>query len=107
MPEFGSFEVGDGATRRIGTDSQSYTVVKKTAKTMTLQLDKQERHPDWKPNFIVGGFAGHCTNNYEQRWIVEPNPNGTTIVARLTKKGWQHAGMPIGRGRHPFHDYNF
>lgn len=103
------FEVGDGATTHIGSDASAWTViaVSESGKTITIQADHQELDPSWKPEMIPGGFAAHTVNNYSQRWITSPNPNGVTRKARLTKRGWTSNGLPVSKGRHPFYDYNF
>jgi hypothetical protein len=103
------FAVGDGATLRIGTDAQAYTVtaVSASGQTITMRQDKATLDPAWRPRFVPGGFVGHVTNNYEQRWDYQPDLAGVTRKARLTKRGWRSNGTPVTTGRHQFHDYNF
>jgi len=107
-----TFKVGDGATVTLYTDSHACTViaVSKSGKTITLQRDKATLGADFKPKFTLGGFAGHCTNQHEQYWTYEPDPNGKIYSARLGKFGWKVGGLRglrVTRGRHEFHDYNF
>jgi hypothetical protein len=103
------FKVGDGATTHIGSDAQAWTVVKvsPSGKTITIQGDNATLDPDWKPDFLPGGFVGHVANNHSQTYTYERNPNGPTRTARLTKRGWSSNGLPVTKGRRYFHDYNF
>jgi len=103
------FKVGDGATIHLYTDAHAWTVisVSESGKTITIQGDNAELDPTWKPEMHPGGFSAHCSNNYSQRWICTPNPNGPIRKARLTKRGWSANGQSVTKGRHPFHDYNF
>lgn len=100
---------GDGATLRRGTDGHACTVIAASAsgRTITLQRDKATRDPAWKPDTHPGGFLGHTVNNSEQRWTYEPDPDGVTFKARVTRRGWSANGTPVVPGRHEFYDYNF
>lgn len=102
-------EVGDGCTYHLYSDAQACTVVKRTAKTITIQEDTAIIDPDFKPEWIAGGFAGHCTNQNEQTYTYERNPNGRKITARWSDKrgGFVYMDKLITVGRHQFHDYNF
>lgn len=105
-----SFEVGEGATERLHSDSHAYTVIKvsPSGKTVTLQRDKATLSPDFKPQTIVGGFMGHTVNQHEQSYTYEADTEGHTITARFTKRGWTTpGGSRISHGRHEFYDYNF
>ena len=94
-------DVGDGVTMCLYSDKHACTVIAKTA------LD-----PNFKPEFIVGGFAAHCTNQNEQKWTYERDPNGEITkcywsekLGRYTTGGDQ--SVRISPGRHEFYDYNF
>lgn len=105
-------KVGDHVTECLYSDRISYTVVKKTAKTIVVQKDFQEIDKDkWKPEIIPGGFAGHCTNQSEQVWKVESNPNGALERFHANKNGFYKTKYSSRRdvilGAHPFYDYNF
>jgi hypothetical protein len=103
------FKVGDGATERIGSDGHAYTVVHVTAsgKQISMQRDKATLSPDFKPDFHPGGFVGNVSNQYEQSYTYERDPDGLILTARLTKRGWSASGTPVIKGRHEFCDYNF
>lgn len=103
------FEPGDGASIRLHTDAHAYTVIRvsPSGKTITLQRAKATLDPEWKPETIPGGFAGHTVNNREQRWICEPDPDGAVTTARFTRRGWMRQGQRVSHGYHEHYDYNF
>jgi hypothetical protein len=90
--------------------SQSYpwVEVSRTLKTITLAKVQVKKDPDWKPHFIAGGFAGHCTNQSGQTWLFDKiNPLQLTVI-RTTKIGWSRGGVRFDEGRAiEFYDYNF
>ena len=105
-------EVGDGVTECLYSDRHAYTVIARTRTTLTIQKDKATLDPDFKPEWVVGGFAGHCTNQEEQTWSYEHDPEGAIVKCRWSEKRgrWQtgsDGSIGIIRGRHEFHDYNF
>ena len=118
-----ALQIGDGVTVVLWTDCEAYTIIKKTPTTMILQQDKATMDPAFKPEFIVGGFAGHCINQNDQTYTYEKNPNGaqTKITLRKWKdeegqerRKWKQAGVGTFQqgggafpGRAKFHDYNF
>lgn len=104
-------KVGDGITLDLYSDSYAYTIIARTAKTITIQRDKATLKKDFKPEIIVGGFAGYCVNQNEQEYDYERNPKGQTMVIRWSEKN-QRWSAPKGYrcvslGRHEFYDYNF
>lgn len=104
-----ALEVGDGVTLNLWSDRQAYTIIRRTPYTLTLQRDKATLDPNFKPEFIVGGFAAHCTNQDEQSYTYERDPNGGTTVVYWSKKygRFMYLGKSISVGRHEFYDYNF
>lgn len=101
--------VGDGVTLRYYSDAEAYTVIKRTASTITVQRDKATLDPNFKPEWDVGGFAGHCTNQNEQTYSYERNENGAIKTLRYSKKHGRFMFLEkaILLGRHEFYDYNF
>lgn len=73
---------------------------------MDAVLDKS-----WRPERIAGGFAGHCINNDEQRWVITSNPNAPVIRIRLHKDGrWYSKGKSqfrLSDTPRKHYDYNF
>lgn len=104
-------KVGDGVTLHLYTDADAYTIIARTAKTITIQRDKATLKKDFKPEIVVGGFAGHCVNQDKQEYDYERDPKGETMVIRWSEK-YQRWSAPKGYryvslGRHEFYDYNF
>lgn len=94
------------------TDVQPYEVisVSPSGKQITVRAMKFELHPDWKPEFHVGGFIGHCSNQREQRWLIESDPEGHTMKAHKRADGYYHSALGkhmIDEQPRAFHDYNF
>ena len=105
-------EVGDGVTYCLWSDRHACTVIARTRCTLTIQRDKAILDENFKPEWIAGGFAGHCTNQDEQEYTYERDPNGTIYHCRWSEKyGRFQTGsdgsIKIIRGRHEFYDYNF
>lgn len=101
-------EVGDRAHVCLWTDVEPVTVIARTPKTITVRYDKATLSPDWKPEFIVGGFAGHCTNQDTQEWLIEEDANGSTGTFRRRKNGWyDKSDCRLYPGWRKYYDYNF
>lgn len=93
--------------------SQQYpwTVIKRTAKTVTLAKVVVDTDPEWmaKKEFYPGGFVGHTPNQHAQTWLFKGiNPTHTKTI-RLNKRGQWKRGETLfieNRARE-FYDYNF
>jgi hypothetical protein len=102
--------VGDGVTVNLWSDAHAATVIKKTKTTVTVQYDKATLDPNWKPEWIPGGFAGHCVNQDEQTYTYERNPNGRIETYHWSNKYCsygQPGNLRLTKGRREFYDYNF
>ena len=103
-------KVGDGATVNLYTDRHAGTIVKVTKSKIAIRRDKAILSPDFKPEWIPGGFAAHCTNQSDQKYTYEPDENGQVTVIYWSKK-YNRYGQPgnltASKGRHEFYDYNF
>lgn len=100
---------GEYVTELGYSQSCAWKVIKKTAKTMTIQAVRTKRDPEWKPEMHAGGFCAHCSNQHSQTWLydgllgVQP-----TRVIRKTKKGWSLRGVRyVENCARRFYDYNF
>lgn len=112
-------EVGQKCTVFGYTDRHPFEITKvgKDGKWFECRRITAELDPTWKPIMVAGGFAGHCENNREQRWVYGEvvgeeegslrfslRKNGEyVLVGTDTKRGTQ---IGIGKAVR-FHDYNF
>lgn len=89
-----------------------YVLVKKSesGKTATLKQVRTANDPDWKPEFHVGGFAGHCSNQSDQTWLYN-GLDDYEIKVRKNKDGiWVRHGEKYTEdynGPTYYYDYNF
>ena len=90
---------GDGVTIRMYSDSYPATVcsVSKSGKTVTVKKDRVE---------VVSGsmYDGSAVYAFHR------NPDGPTVTLRLRKDGKYYpsgSSIPIGLGRHRYHDPHF
>lgn len=113
--------VGDGVSVSVWTDVDAYTIIRKTASTITLRCDNAELLNRDELHFDVGGFAAHVTG--EQRYAYTPNLDGSIVKITLRRwsdgdgnerRKWKRAGTGAHEqggnayaGRRKFHDYNF
>ena len=77
-------------------------------------MDNYKLNKEVKPNIIVGGFAGHCTNQRKLKYDITRNTEGSITKFGLREDGrWcqcgDHCSRPtrLGRGWRAFYDYNF
>lgn len=98
-------EVGDGVTYHLYSDSHACTIIKRTAKTITIQRDEATLSPDFKP--VFDGL--HCTNQDEQKYTYKRDPKGERLIARWSEKNgaFMYLGKVVTAGRKEFYDYNF
>ena len=103
-------KVGDGATVVYYTDRHAGTIVKVTKATITIRRDKAIRDPNFKPEWIPGGFSAVCLNSNDQKWSYEPDLKGalTTLHwSRRYNRYGQPGNLTASKGRHEHYDYNF
>ena len=103
-------QIGDGVTICLWSDMYAATIIKKTDRTVTVQRDKAILDPNFKPEWIPGGFAGHCTNQDEQTYTYERDPNGELYRFHWSDKHCTYGrpgNLRLIKGRHEFYDYNF
>lgn len=102
-------EAGDKASVRLWSDVNPCTVIKRTKTTVTVRYDKATRNPDWKPDWVVGGFSAICTNIEDQQWIIEDDAKGSTERFFWSEKEscFIHNGCRLTPGWRKYYDYNF
>lgn len=80
-------------------------------KTIEVREMEAERDKSVKMEWVVGGFAGHCTNQRSQKWHITSNKNNPVVRIRLSKSGvWKDKdGRKFKLSDTPvrFYDYNF
>jgi len=117
-PGMAEAKIGDGISVSQYSDCYSYTLIRRTDRTMWLQRDKTKflngHNSDAKDKvqFTPGGFVGHTRGH--QRWDIKPNPDGA--IVKVTKRStgyWVQSGDDSKSGRRAFvgrvehYDYNF
>lgn len=94
------------------TDVHPFEIVRVISEsTIEVRAMDAVLDPNWKPEFVVGGFAGHCTNQHSQKWVYSSNQDAEVVrIRRSKKKGWAdkygQRYMLLAAPR-KFHDYNF
>ena len=105
--------VGMGVTVLGWSDADPYEIVKirTSGKTLTIREMKATRNPEWKMEWVQGGFAGHLKNQDEQEWIIESDPDGFEIRANWSNKfdRFQSKLGKLGKdhGARKHYDFNF
>ena len=102
-------------TERGYSQSYVYKEISRTAKTRTLARVLSVKDPEWKPDFVPGGFCAHCTNQSEQTWVYAGIDADDTVTVREVKSRyygedtcWGYKGRTFVEGRaREFYDYNF
>jgi hypothetical protein len=94
------------------SDINPFEVVKVISdKTIEVREMDSKRDESVKMEWVAGGFAGHCTNQRDQKWHIVSNGNSPVIRIRLSKSGaWKDRhGRKFGLSNKPvrFYDYNF
>lgn len=106
--------VGLYANKLGWTDVNPYEIVEvnKSLKTIKIRAMKATLVPEFKPEFIVGGFSAHCVNQRDQEYTYESDPEAEIRTARLHKDGYFYTpnrGSRFSVDAQPrkFYDYNF
>jgi hypothetical protein len=105
---------GEYLTETMYSDTTPWVVVSRTASTITVAPVQTKRDPNWQPNIIPGGFAGHCTNQDEQTWLYDGVGEGR-LTLRLVKSRYYGSDKLWGCKSRQFiangavrkYDYNF
>ncbi len=109
--DFDDLAIGDGVTFHGYSDKEAYTVISRTKSKVIAQMDKATIDPSFRPDFVSGGFVAHCTNQSEQTYTYEPDPNGSIMEITFSKKDGRMYSKGtksmVTLGRRKFYDYNF
>lgn len=93
------------------SDINPYEVVRVISdKTIEIREMDAERDESVKLEWEIGGFCAHCSNQWDQKWLIKSNPENQVIRIRLGKQGWKDKhGRRFGLSDQPikFYDYNF
>lgn len=94
------------------SDVNPFEVVKVISdKTIEVREMDAERDESVKLDWAVGGFAGHCINQRDQKWFITSNEQNPVVRIRLSKNGvWKDKhGRKFDLSDKPvrFYDYNF
>lgn len=93
------------------TDVTPYEVVRWVSdKTIEVREMDAVEDRSVKLEWEIGGFAGHCVNQRDQKWHITSNPENRIIRIRLGRQGWKDKhGRKFGLSDKPvrFYDYNF
>lgn len=92
------------------SDIYPFEIIRRTKKTIVIREMRAELDPNYKPIFVQGGFAGHCINQDEQKWIITPNKKAPEYRAYRRKDGNYYVnGSKFVEVDNPvkFYDYNF
>ena len=82
-----------------------------SGKTIEIRPMDSVRDPEWKAEWHVGGFAGHCSNQEDQKWIITSSEDYKTTRIRLNSKGqWKDKHgqrFVLADAPRRFYDFNF
>lgn len=100
------------ANLTLHTDAFPFEVIRTvSAKTLDIRAMAYELDPTWKPEITPGGFAGHCSNQHSQRWIITSDvTKPTTRIRRHGNGRWfdSHGNRYVlADAPRRYHDYNF
>jgi len=93
------------------SDVNPFEIIRKISeKTVEIRAMNAEQDPNWKPDFVAGGFCGTVVNQRDQRWIISSRVEAPVVRIRLGKQGWKDANgnrYQLADQPRKFYDYNF
>ena len=94
------------------SDVSPYEIVRQISdKTLEVRGMNAVLQESFKPEWIPGGFAGHCVNQSEQKYDYSSDETRQVIRIRKNKRGeWKSAGgskFYLADTPRKFYDYNF
>jgi len=100
--------VGKYINRHLYSDSYPMgKIIGIKSKTKVLvQRVEAERDPNWKPEYIPGGFSAHCINQGSQTWVFTETPE--VFEMRLSASSFRQPGrLSLDEKPYKYYDYNF
>lgn len=91
------------------SDVEPYEIVK-VISDKTIEVRGMTCTRNFKPEWIPGGFAGVCTNQQDQEWLIESNPTNNTLRLRKRKDGNFYKGSMkfiLSNTPSKYYDFNF
>lgn len=93
------------------SDTTPFEVVKVISdKTLEVRKMNAKLAEGQKPEFVVGGFCAHCTNQSELKYDISSNESNPVIRIRKHKNGYFYNGgdkFKLDDEPEYFYDYNF
>ena len=94
------------------SDITPYEIVKVVSdKCIEIRHMRTERDESVVLDFAVGGFAFHCSNQRDQKWLYYSEPTAPVVRIRKNKRGeWKigkHTRFTLSDQPVKFYDYNF
>lgn len=103
-------KVGQGVGVKYYTDIKSHTIINVSPNGNTIKIQRDEVTRKTMPEWIVGGFSAHCTNNNEIEWDIKEDKNGEIEIAHWSEKYKQYrvnGYLVVLQGHIEKFDYNF
>jgi hypothetical protein len=98
--------IGKYVNQRLYTDINPIgKIVGTRGKTILLVKRVVEDKQTAKMNFSVGGFGGHCINQYNQEWTFTELQE--VIELRMNNQWGRRGQMYVSDKPNKFYDYNF
>ena len=89
------------------SDVEPYEIVN-VISDKTIEVRAMTCTRNFQPEWIPGGFAGVCTNQEEQEWIIESNTSNNLLRLRRRKDGNFYKGsMKFVLSKEPRKYYDF
>jgi hypothetical protein len=66
------------------SDRVPWMVVAWVSRTEVVLRQMKVLDAGWRPDMVPGGFSGHCRNQHEQVWDIQPDPDGFTVTVRFS-----------------------
>ena len=94
------------------SDTTPWEIVRVVSeKCIEVRAMRTELDQTWQPEFVTGGFAGHCFNSQQQRWVITSDLDGDTTRIWLRKDGYWYSAcgsrFVLADEPRKHYDYNF